>query len=471
MRHALRTALAAAVVAGVALTPVVTATTALAAPASSAAESGATGDRYDGLKVSLAPGYLAVLRNHTADGGGEAWIRAVGPDWKPSDGYAGRVLTVLDRNRTSATVDGLTLRLVGATAEIPTLDVTGAAGTRTVMFPERVDDGVPVLRTVELKGGLTAKVYRRGDQHPYYTATVLKGAEELGELKAGAGYPAEDTKLFGRVRVTLDGSGDVTSALGAGKDLGKRRLADGTYGELWKKGEGWYELELDRDGYHSTIAVGGRAGGSTVGDQVDSMWVGVNTSGTVRSWINTAAGFGHGVIQGTQGCMVVRGSETPFRGVKVRLTNGPLGPKADLINSSDKSMTPFETLSLKNRTGLDKGARITQLASGRTVFQMRVGGAPTPWQSVDIPKAPTGKNCKGAAGTTATPGKGTGGATAQTAATGVQIVPKGAVAAGAEVEGGKGGNTALVAGGAGLASVGVAGLGFAALRRRAGARR
>ncbi|MFI1098805.1 hypothetical protein [Streptomyces melanogenes] len=470
MRNALRTALAAAVVAGVALTPVVTATTALAAPAASEAKPGSPADRYEGLMVSLAPGYLAVLRNHTADGGAEAWSRAVGPDWKPSDGYAGKVLAVLDRNRTTATVGGLKLRLVAATAEIPMLDVTGAAGTRTVMFPERVSDGVPVLRTVELKGGLTARVYHRGDQHPYYTATVLKGTEELGELTAGAGYPAKDTKLFGRVRVTLDASGNVTSTTHPGADLGRRKLADGTYGELWKKGAGWYELELDRQGYHSTIAVGGPAGGSTVGDQIDSMWVGLNTSGTVRSWINPAAGFGHGVVQGTQGCTVVRLSDTPFKGVKVRLTNGPLGPKADLINSSDKSMTASETLSLKNRTGLDKGARITQLASGRVVFQMRVANAPTQWQSVDVPKAPTGKGCKAAAETTATTGRSTGGATAQTATTGVQIVPKGAVAAGAEVEGGKDDNTALVAGGAGLASVGLAGLGFVAMRRRAGAR-
>lgn len=485
MRHALRTALATAVVAGVALTPVVTATTALAAPSASSAAKTTTENRYSGYPVYLAKGYVAVLRNRVSDGGPEAWIRAVNPNWQRGDDYMGRLMAKLDLGNRNATVDGLRLTLDNADGDVPLLKFNGAGESRTIMFPERRNDVDGVLvRTVPLKGGLTAMVYRHGDQHVYYGATILKGKdnEEIGHLTAGGGHALKDTKVFAGIQVTLDFQGKVTSVQDhgsdgqgpttpVGTDLGKRKLADGTYGELWKKGAGWYVLELDRARRHHTIAVGGPAGGSTAGNQIDSMWVGLNTSGTVRSWTNTAAGFDHGVVQGTQGCMVVRASDTPFKGVKVRLTNGSLGPKADLINSSDTSMTAFETLSLKNRTGLYKGARITQLASGQVVFQMRVAGATAPWRSVDIPKAPTGKNCKGAAETTATTGKSTGGATAQTATTGVQIVPKGAVAAGAEVEGGKGGNTALVAGGAGLASVGVAGLGFAALRRRAGARR
>ncbi|MFD9566694.1 hypothetical protein [Streptomyces sp. NPDC059994] len=482
MRNALRTALATAVVAGVALTPVVTATTALAAPTTSVAK--ATENRYSGYPVYLAKGYVAVLRNRVSDGGPEAWIRAVKPDWQRGDDYMGRLMAKLDLDNRSATVDGLRLSLDNADGDVPLLKFNGAGESRTIMFPERRNDVDGVLvRTVPLKGGLTAMVYRYGGQHVYYGATILKGKdnEEIGHLTAGGGHARKDTKVFNGIQVTLDFQGKVTSVQDqggggqgpttpVGTDLGKRKLADGTYGELWKKGEGWYELEARRNGYSHTIAVGGPAGGTTAGAQVDEMWVGLNTSGTVRSWVNRSTGFDHGLIQGTQGCAVVRVSDTPFKGVKVRLTNGSLGPKADLINSGDVSMTAFETLSLKNRTGLFHGARITQLASGRSAFQMRVSGAPTQWQSVDIPKAPTGKDCKGATGTTATTGK-SGGATPQTATTGMQIVPKGAVAAGAEVEGGKGGNTALVAGGAGLASVGVAGLGFfAALRRRAGAR-
>ncbi|MEU4349951.1 hypothetical protein [Streptomyces sp. NPDC023838] len=410
---------------------------------------------------------MAVLRNHTADGGAEAWIRAVGPDWKPSDGYAGKVLAVLDRTHTSATVGGLKLRLAAATAEIPMLDVTGATGSRTILFPERVNDGAPVLRTVSLKGGLTAKVYHRGDQHKYYTATVLKGTKELGELTAGAGYPSKDTKRFGSVQVTLDSGGDVTSAeVGSdSQDVGGRKLADGTYGELWKKGTGQYVLELDRDGYHVTLAAGGPASGPSAGEQVDSMWVGLDNAGKVGSWLNKSGGFDAGAFEYTKGCTAYRTSGSPFDGLSLRLSNGPKGAVAEVLNA--KNGTVYDTLSTTDREGVLGGARVKDLEPGRPTFQMRVHGGQTPWDTVKFPKKPA--TCATTPGDKTATATGTG-TTAQTAATGVQIVPKGAVAAGAEVEDGKGGNTALVAGGAGLASVGVAGLGFAALRRR-GARR
>ncbi|MFE9373608.1 hypothetical protein ACFYM2_28085 [Streptomyces sp. NPDC006711] len=262
-----------------------------------------------------------------------------------------------------------------------------------------------------------------------------------------------------------------------GQLIGRSKLVDGTYGELRKTPDGQYTLEFDRNGHKKTITAGGAAG-DAVGDQVDSMWVGLSGSGTVRSWVNTSTGFDDGVIQSKQGCVSTRLSDTPFKGVKVRLTNGDSGPKADLINASDASMTPFETLSAKNTTGLFQGARIQVADHGKATFQMRVSGAPALWQSVAVPAVPTGDGCESATktaakstakttSTAAVAAKGTADVTAQTVAQ-TTVVPKGAVAAGAEVPQQDGRRGPLIAAGAALVAGAAA---FVGLRRRAAARR
>lgn len=393
MRNALRTALATALVAGVALTPVVTATTALAAP--SVSKAAAKNDRYSGMPVYIGKGYVAVLRNHTADGGGEAWIRAVGPDWQPGDNYMLKVMAVLDRNRTSAVVDGISLRLERAGGDLPQLVVSGEGSTnRTVYFPERINDGeapAKPVRTVALKGGLTAQVYHRGDQHRYYTATVLKGTKALGELKAGAGYPAKDVKVFAGIQVTLTSDGSVTSVQDRGSDgqgeitdsgrlVNTETLLGGLKGEVYAHGAG-------KTGYHTAHIL-----------EKDGHELGV-----------LHAGYGHAVTD-----------------QKVyKLADGA-----------------------RVRVILDSYGRLTASA-------VKQGGQTT------------GGKTTGGRGTTGTPAPAPA---AQTVTTGVQVVPKGAVAAGAEVKGGGDDRTVLVASGAGLASVGAAGLGFVAMRRRAGAR-
>ncbi|MEU7223107.1 hypothetical protein [Streptomyces chrestomyceticus] len=99
----------------------VTATTA----AQSAADS--TG-RYEGKPVAIGNGMVAVLRNVPAAGGPEAWIRYVGPQWKPGDWYLVRVLGLLDRAHPSARLKGLSLRLTGLSGATPKLHVSGGPG-------------------------------------------------------------------------------------------------------------------------------------------------------------------------------------------------------------------------------------------------------------------------------------------------------------------------------------------------------
>ncbi|MFZ3472475.1 PT domain-containing protein [Streptomyces sp. 4.24] len=109
MRTALRTSIVTAALAGVLLAPAATAFAASAAASSVsvspiAANSSDT-DRYDGESVLVADGRIAVLRNKSE--GPEAWIRAVAPDWKPGDGWAGRVLAKLDTAHPRAVVEGV----------------------------------------------------------------------------------------------------------------------------------------------------------------------------------------------------------------------------------------------------------------------------------------------------------------------------------------------------------------------------
>ncbi|MGP9018988.1 hypothetical protein ACT1U9_11315 [Streptomyces sp. BR1] len=410
MRNVLRAALATAVVAGVALTPVVAATTALAAPSvpvvSKAAPS--NNDRYSGTPVYIGKGYVAVLRNHTSDGGPEAWIRAVGPDWKPGDNYMLHVMEVLDRNKTSAVVDGIDLSLNRVGGDLPELVVSGKSSTdTTVSFPERVHDGAT-----------------------------------------------------------------------AGQDLGARALADGSSAELWKKDDGSYVLELGtRDGKPRGSVTAWP--GIEDGKQVGGMWVGLNGSGKIGSWLNPATGGFDGDFDVTKGCTTFRTSGTPFEGLNLKLSNGPEGPIAEVGDVHGGPV--YDRLSAAHPTGVLGGARVMLDLAGGPVFQMHVASAPGKkmWATIPFPAKPSGKGCAadttGKSGSKAgTPSAKTATATSditpQTASTGPQIVPQGAVAAGAEVKGSGHGNTALVAGGAGLASAGVAGLGFAALRRRSARR-
>ncbi|WP_438486153.1 hypothetical protein [Streptomyces sp. S186] len=110
------------------------------APVKPAAELPAS-DRYAGQPVYIGKGYVAVLRNDPAAGGPEAWIRYVGPHWKPGDTYMVRVIDLLDRGHRTASLDGMTLRLLDADGSAPKLQVTGPQGTKTYALPRSAKPG------------------------------------------------------------------------------------------------------------------------------------------------------------------------------------------------------------------------------------------------------------------------------------------------------------------------------------------
>ncbi|WP_326588378.1 hypothetical protein [Streptomyces sp. NBC_01294] len=134
---ALRTSIVTAALTGALLIPA--AGSAFAAPATAAVQTAAgqtvaasDNDRYEGEPVYIGEGLVAVLRNKAE--GPEAWIRAVGPDWKPGDTYMVRVVTKLDRTLPHDTANGLSLELTKAATAHPVLVVTAKNGS-TKSYP------------------------------------------------------------------------------------------------------------------------------------------------------------------------------------------------------------------------------------------------------------------------------------------------------------------------------------------------
>ncbi|MFD3948108.1 hypothetical protein [Streptomyces sp. NPDC058579] len=334
------------------------------------------------------------------------------------------------------------------------------------------------IRTVALDGGLTAQVFAEGDKDPYYTATVLKGAKELGTLTAGAGRAAKETKVFAGYAVTLDSTGAVTSVQDqggggqgpetpVGDKIGTHKLADGTVGELWRKAKGHYTLELKTAAGkpRGSVTAGGPGGKAEKGDQFGEMWVTLDNKGRVGSWLNRNLGTDY--ADTTKGCTVTRNSGSGFDELSLQLVNSPSGAFARILHDDEGKV--LATLTLTKSTALADGVWLSTMPGAKKPFVQMRTSEPEVLFTLDFPDLP--KGCEdGTPGTTPTtpapaPSKpaGTSGQTT--------VVPQGGVAAGAELGSVENANdTALMASGLGAASVVAAGLGFTVLRRRAAAR-
>ncbi|MFE0581622.1 hypothetical protein [Streptomyces sp. NPDC058874] len=168
MRTALRASITTVALAGALLAPAAGAAHAAAAVRPSAAVTPQTpADRFSGTPAHIGEGLVAVLR-HGAEGP-EAWIRAVGPDWQPGDHYMSRVLTVLDRENTGGTANGLDLEITEVDSAAPVLAVTKAGVTRSFPLPlseaARIHDArcVSATKRLRLHGTLVADLTRTPD--------------------------------------------------------------------------------------------------------------------------------------------------------------------------------------------------------------------------------------------------------------------------------------------------------------------
>ncbi|MEU7182910.1 MULTISPECIES: hypothetical protein [Streptomyces] len=133
---ALRAGAAAAAVAVAVLAPV--SSTFAATPAAPSAPRTVTAvpaaadgaQRYAGTPVYIGDGMVAVLRRDPVTGGPEAWIRYVGPQWKPGDVYLVKVLGLLNRTHPAEQFNGVSVRLVDTVGKgkAPQLRVGGGTG-------------------------------------------------------------------------------------------------------------------------------------------------------------------------------------------------------------------------------------------------------------------------------------------------------------------------------------------------------
>ncbi|WP_369146128.1 hypothetical protein [Streptomyces sp. R44] len=534
MRTALRTALAAALVAGVAATPVLAAGNAFAAGTTPAPTVTASAKATEPAKAA-APAEATPVRTVELAGGLSAKVYAKG------DQHPYFTATVLK--------GGTVLGELKAGAGYPQQDTKVFAGHAVTLTAEgkvtavAVDANGTLVRTVELAGGLSAKVYAKGDQHPYFTATVLKGGTVLGELKAGAGYPQEDTKVFAGYSVTLTSEGEVT-ATAAGtqqgtlvrtetlingtiakiykvKDLHHRAelfhqgnpvgvldaitrpvagndngeffvlfedgrtlnwernyvpgaepgmyvLADGTVLELAKK-DGRYGLQLIENGHGRgfTYLTGSRQvwtyGKAVVVLEQDggfAAYIPGSTKQAAPELVQKGSKPAPGPVVTVGECTVRQDIPSVFALLTVTLTNDlEKGPKAVLKDEAGK---PIVTVDRAHPADLGQGLTIKGANTATPQLGQRTQGGDTPYRWTAFPKLPKGCE-KDAAGTPA----GNNGTTTDTGQT--SVIPQGGVAAGAEL-GTQGDSTALIAAGAGAASLAAAGLGFVVLRRRAGSR-
>ncbi|MGW6823434.1 hypothetical protein [Streptomyces sp. NPDC055005] len=224
MRTALRTSIVTAALAGALLAP---AAGAFAAPAPQAvtAVSGTTSgsDRYAGELVLVADGVLAVLRNESE--GPEVWLRAVGPDWKPSDGWAGHVYEVLNRTHTAATIDGNTFTLVKADTATPSLAVRGPAGTSSHPLPKGKPSTEPSTKpSAEPSAKPSAKPSPAASAKPSAKPTVVSSAKPSAaagvttktDVKAQTAVVPRGAVAAGAEIATADTDDSSTVAAGAG---------------------------------------------------------------------------------------------------------------------------------------------------------------------------------------------------------------------------------------------------------------
>ncbi|MFI6000890.1 hypothetical protein ACIA98_10760 [Streptomyces sp. NPDC051366] len=203
MRTALRTSIVTAALAGALLAP---AATALAATAPQAGTSvpavntvsavSSDKDRYDGELVLVGKNRIAVLRNESE--GPEVWIRAVGDNWKPADGWAGRVLAKLDLSNRRAVIEDTEYTLTDAGGYGLNVHRKGEGASDFYLLPKGAPTTTPSTEpSAKPSAQPTAKTPATTSVKPVADVKAQTGAQTVvvpkGGVAAGAEFAAEDT--------------------------------------------------------------------------------------------------------------------------------------------------------------------------------------------------------------------------------------------------------------------------------------
>ncbi|MEV7522982.1 hypothetical protein [Streptomyces sp. NPDC091371] len=225
-RTALRTSIVTAALAGAMLVPATGSAFAVSGPLSddtAAASSASDNSRYEGRPVLVGEGMIAVLRNGTE--GPEAWIRAVGADWKPGDPYLTRVLGTLDRGHLTASANGAGFELTKAETDSPVLVVTKGGKSTSYALPKGApttpDSCVAAVTKLNLGAGVLAdlsmspkgpKAVMYTDPAGTWTQTLTRTSPQIAEpYYARIANPSGAKPVF--EWKTQGGSGVPVSAL------------------------------------------------------------------------------------------------------------------------------------------------------------------------------------------------------------------------------------------------------------------
>lgn len=341
---------------------------------------------------------------------------------------------------------------------------------------QQVTDEGSLIRTDQLKGGLTAKVYKHGDQHIYYTATVLKGATQLGTLQAGGGYASEESKVLDGIKVTLDFTGAVTSVVDAGSGgqgpetpagvlVHTDQLKGGLTAKVYKHGDTdvFYSADIDRDGKVLAGLVAGFGHKAEDTKVYDGISVTLRSDGRITS-VDDNGSDGQGPVTPVKCVATV--TKSIGAGTEAEISISPSGPSVVFQDAGDgKVVGQLDRLHPKLPASVGFLGEILNPSSTAPQLRTNMEGGGHPASVTDFPKLP--KGCSFTYATTSgngTSGNGTSGNGTETQTSQTSVVPKGSVAAGAEIE--QNGSPVLIAVG-GAAAVGAAGLGFVVMRRRA----
>ncbi|MEV4429394.1 hypothetical protein AB0K23_29205 [Streptomyces sp. NPDC049602] len=351
-----------------------------------------------------------------------------------------------------------------------------AKGTNGQTGQTGEEDGVFVRNQILPNGGI-ARIVKLGDTH--YRAELMKEGQRVGTLEAD-GHPVagNDDGTF----LVLFETGLTSTWQGnyfPGARPGVYELVDGTRVELVlrlgaytlrtveKSGEGRVLVRL-----HGTrqVAVLGKAVLVVEPDGGFAAYVNGSMRQAAPKLVETPAPAPTpGPVVTLGECTVQQVIPSVFAQLTVMLTNDlEKGPKAVL---NDEDGKPLVTLDRAHSADLGQGLTIRGADTTTPQLGQRTQGGDTPYAWTAFPKLPEG--CEKDATPTPAPSATTqppAGNTGTTTNNGqTSVVPKGGVAAGAEL-GTEGDSTALMAAGAGAASLAAAGLGFVVLRRRSASR-
>ncbi|MGW4704381.1 hypothetical protein [Streptomyces sp. NPDC004285] len=343
------------------------------------------------------------------------------------------------------------------------------------------EEGGTYVRTQILPNGAEARIFEVGEGH--YRAELMKEGQRVGTLEAD-GHPVAGNDdgtflvLF-ETGLTSTWQGNYVPAARPGT----YELANGTRVELAVK-YGRYTLQaVENGGTRVLTTLNGTRKVVRYGKAVIVVEPGGGFAAYIQGGGTQAAprlvegpdttpapGPTPGPVVTVGECTVRQDIPSVFALLTVTLTNDlEKGPKAVLKDESGKPLVTVD----RAHPG-DTGAGLTLKGADTATPQVgqRTQGGDTPYRWTAFPKLP--KGCEKDAEPTPAPSVTTpapAGNTGITVHNGRQtsVVPKGGVAAGAEFATGDE-SAALIAAGAGAASLAAAGLGFVVLRRRAGSR-